>query len=226
MRSGGGPGGRYGDRRDERNVHRTRSASPGRAGRRHHRAELDARQAKGEQTRRALLEALVAIADEGTTRPTLPAVAHRAGVSVRTVYHHFTGVRQLLEAGVYLQTGRRRSMLFTILPLGPPEVRIAALCRQRRFYFEAVTPIRRLALSRSTAGTFPGADRAFLADQLAYTLEPELQMRGARSPHLLDALEHAMGWDAWNGLRDGGAHTAPRAERVMELTATSLLARP
>ena len=210
-------------------MHRVRGASsPGRAGRRRHRTDLDARQTRGEQTRRALLEALVALVDEGATRPTLPAVARRAGVSTRTVYHHFAGVRQLLEAGVYLQTARQRGRLATIPPRGPPEVRVAALCRQRRSYFEAVTPIRRLALSRSTAGVPPGAlvgaDRDLLREQLAHTLAPELGPRGERRAALLDALEHAMGWDAWNGLRDGGAHSAPWAERVMALTATSLLA--
>ncbi len=102
----------------------------------------------------------------------------------------------------------------------------AALCHQRRFYFEALTPIRRLALSRSVAGETGAvldADRAVLRNQLAYTLAPELGLRGEGRADLLDALEHATGWDAWNGLRDGGTRTAPSAERVMALTATSLL---
>jgi AcrR family transcriptional regulator len=208
-------------------VHRTTGTSaPGRAGRRRHRTDLDARQTKGEATRRALLAALVALVDEGATRPTVPAIAHRAGVSVRTVYNHFQGFRQLLEAGVYLQSSRRRDLLFTVPPRGPPALRVSALCHQRRFYFEALTPIRRLALSRSVAGETGAvldADRAVLRNQLAYTLAPELGLRGEGRADLLDALEHATGWDAWNGLRDGGTRTAPSAERVMALTATSLL---
>jgi AcrR family transcriptional regulator len=209
-------------------VHRPRGASaPGRAGRGRHRNGLDARHGKGVQNRRALLDALVALVDEGTTRPTVPQIARRAGVSVRTVYHQFDSIRQLLEAGVYLQATRHRAMLFTIPPRGTSELRITALCRQRRFYFEKVTPIRRFALSRASQGVTPetlaDADRAILRDQLAHTLAPELDMRGDHGPDLLDALEHATGWDAWNGLRDGRARSPTSAERVMALTATSLL---
>ena len=32
-----------------------------------------------------------------------------------------------------------------------------------------------------------------------------------------------MGWNAWNGLREGRPRSPPSAERVMALTATSLL---
>lgn len=169
----------------------------------------------------------MALVDEGA-RPTVPDVAQRAGVSVRTVYHHFDGVQQLLEAGVFLQSARHRGLLFTIPPHGRSELRIAALCRQRRHYFEEVTPIRRLALSRSTTGSGPGAlvaaDRAVLRDQLAHTLAPELGTRGDGGADLLDALEHAMDWNAWNGLREDRRRSPTSAERVMALTATSLLA--
>ncbi len=175
-----------------------------------------------------LLEALVALVEEGAARPTVPAVAARAGVSVRIVYHHFAGVQQLLDDAVALQSERHRGLLFPIPPRGPPELRISALCRQRRMYFEEMTPILRLTLLRSAGGTGaggpPAADRAALRDQLAHTLGPELASRGVRSDELLDALEHVTGWDAWRGLRDSGAHTAPSAERVMAMTAAGLLA--
>ncbi len=209
-------------------MQRARGASgPRRAGHSRHRSGLDARRAKGVRNRRALLDALVALVDEGATRPSVPEIARRAGVSVRTVYHQFDSIQQLLEAGVYLQAARHRDLLFTIPPRGTSELRVTALCRQRRFYFEAVTPIRRFALSRTTEGVTPetlaDADRAVLRDQLAHTLAPELVVRGDHGPDLLDALEHAMGWEAWNGLRDGRARSPTSAERVMALTATSLL---
>jgi hypothetical protein len=66
-------------------------------------------------------------------------------------------------------------------------------------------------------------DRAALRAQLARTLAPELSARRTGQAELLDALAHATGWDAWQSLRDDGDRTAPSAERVMALTATSLL---
>ncbi len=188
----------------------------------------DARLAKGARTRIALLEALVALIDERNSHPTIPDVADRAGVSVRIVYHHFGGIRELLVAAVGLQADRHRDLLFTIPPRGSTHLRITALCRQRRLYFEQVTPVFLVALARARgeAGldVLLGDDRAALREQLARTLAPELASRKEGAPELLDALELATGWDAWRALRGAGARTAPSAERVMALTATSLLA--
>ena len=66
-------------------------------------------------------------------------------------------------------------------------------------------------------------DRAVLRAQLASTLAPELAARPSDAAELLDALAHATGWDTWRSLRDPGDRTAPSAERVMALTAASLL---
>jgi len=49
----------------------------------------DGRRARGERTRVRVLEALVALAEEGQVRPGAQQVADRAGVALRTVYHTF-----------------------------------------------------------------------------------------------------------------------------------------
>jgi len=190
----------------------------------------DARVAKGERTKRMLVEALVDLIDGGEAHPTTKQTAHRAGVSVRLVYHHFGGVHGLLLAAMALQSERHRYLLFSIPPRGPPELRIKALCRQRRLYFEEMTPVYRLAHARAYAeadlSVLLGEDRSVLRSQLAHTLHPELRARGAAAPELLDALEQATGWDAWRALRDGLDHSAPSAERVMAFTAGSMVGSP
>lgn len=188
----------------------------------------DARTAKGDRTRRLLVEALVDLIDEGGTHPTAKEVAHRAGVSTRLVYHHFRGVHGLLLAAVSLQSERHRYLLFAIPPRGPPALRIKALCRQRRLYFELMTPVYRVAHARAHADggldALLAGDRGMLRDQLAHTLDPELASRGAGAPELLDALEQAMGWHSWRALRDGRSDSAPSAERAMAFVAERLLA--
>lgn len=187
----------------------------------------DARTAKGERTRRALVEALVDLVDECGARPTARQVAQRAGVSDRLIYHHFRGVHGLLLAAVALQSERHRYLVFPIPPRGPPELRINALCRQRRHYFEAMTPIYRVAHDRAHAEhgltELLDRDRALLRDQLAHTLDPELRSRGAGAAELLDALEQATGWHAWRALRDSRGNSAPSAERATAFTAGRLL---
>ena len=187
----------------------------------------DGRLAQGARTRAALVEALLTLVDEGGVHPTIPDVAARADVSVRTVYHHFGGIQELLVAAMELQADRYRALLFAIPPKGSTELRITALCRQRRFYFEQVTPVFLMALTRARAESglevLLGDDRSVLRAQLAVTLAPELAARELGGAELLAALAHATGWEAWRALRGAGARTAPSAERVMALTATSLL---
>lgn len=187
----------------------------------------DARTAKGERTRRLVVEALVDLIDEEGTHPTAKQVAQRAGVSMRLVYHHFGGVHGLLLAAVALQSERHRYLLFAIPPRGPPALRIKALCRQRRLYFEEMTPVYRVAHARAHAEAgldeLLAGDRMVLRDQLAHTLDPELESRGAAGPELLDALEQATGWHTWRALRDSRASSAPSAERAMAYVAERLL---
>jgi hypothetical protein len=94
-------------------------------------------------------------------------------------------------------------------------------------FFERVSPVYLMALTRARGEAelhlLLADDRAVLRTQLAHTLAPELSARRSGASELLDALAHATGWDTWRSLRDAGGRTAPSAERVMALTATSLL---
>lgn len=187
--------------------------------------------ARGQQTRRLLAEALVGLVDSGTAAPTTRQVATRAGVSVRVVFHHFHGTEGLVVAALSLQSERHRGVLFAIPPRGPPDLRIRALCRQRRLYFEELTPLYRLARARVHARGDVGTglaellaeDRARLRRQLTRTLAPEVEARGVHSGELLDALVQATGWDAWRALRDVRLLSPAAAERAMAFTAERLL---
>ena len=188
----------------------------------------DARLAKGDHTRRVVLDAVVALLGERRTEPTMIDVAARAHVSVRIVYYHFGGIADLLMATVAFQSDRHRGLLFTIPPRGPSGIRITALCRQRRLYFEEITPVLTATLAkvdhRLGFRDLLADDRIRLRDQLASTLGPELHAHGIRAPETLDALEHATGWDTWRALRHVGGHSMISAERVMAMTAACLLA--
>ena len=188
----------------------------------------DARLAKGDHTRRVVLDAVVALLGERRTEPTMTDVAARAQVSVRIVYYHFGGIADLLMATVIFQSDRHRGLLFTIPPRGPSGIRISALCRQRRLYFEEITPVLTAALTkvdhRLGYRDLLADDRTRLRDQLASTLGPELRAHGIRALETLDALEHATGWDTWRALRHVSGHSMTSAERVMAMTAACLLA--
>jgi len=201
-----------------------RRRSPAAASRGRH---LDGRVAKGEQTRRVLVEAVVGLIDDGASNPTSFQVAARAGVSVRVIYHHFRGVPGLLLAAVAVQSQLHRGILFAIPPTGASDLRVQALCRQRRLYFEEMTPVFRVAHARahSVAGLrdLLADDRTVLRLQLAATLSPELRVDEDQASELLDLMEQATGWDMWQALRDSRGHTAASAERLMALALERLL---
>jgi TetR/AcrR family transcriptional regulator, regulator of autoinduction and epiphytic fitness len=191
------------------------------------RRPLDGRLARGRKTRRLLVEALVDLVDEGSTAPTIPQIAERAGVSVRLIFHHFGGKDGLVIASMVLQSERHRAILFAIPAKGPAALRIRALCRQRRLYFEEITPIYRMAQALGTASDdlrkLLADDRYLLRHQLAVTLAPEVRARGTQSEELVDALERATGWDAWRALRDSQGTSVAVAERAMAFTAVHLI---
>jgi AcrR family transcriptional regulator len=177
--------------------------------------------ARGDRTRQVVLDALLELVDRGATHLTVRDVASRAGVSPRTVHNHFAGVEEMLAAAAAVQAARHRHLLCEIPPRGPCVVRITALCRQRRTYFETMSPVLLAALARPPDGPALGAvldaDRVRQCRQLADTLAPELRRNGAVVTTVLDALGFSTGWDAWRSLRYTNRFSAPGAERIMAL---------
>src|SRR5215472_12649421 len=100
---------------------------------------IDGRVTRGERNRDAIVDALLASYESGTLRPSVPEVAARAGVSVRSVHNHFADVEALRAEVAERQWQRHASLL-------GPAGGIDELVEQRAAFFEAVTPVRRAAL--------------------------------------------------------------------------------
>ena len=50
---------------------------------------MDGRERRSERTRKKIMEAMLALVEEGNLVPTAPEVSERAGVGLRTVFRHF-----------------------------------------------------------------------------------------------------------------------------------------
>ncbi len=90
-----------------------------------------------------------------------------------------------------------------------------------------MTPIRRAA---DVHGPFSTeitarlrAGQAFLREELERTFEPELRAAGADRRDVLDALDLALSWATWEGLRAGLERDHPEAERVMRRLAAAAI---
>ena len=99
-----------------------------------HRVErnnADGRMARGERTRRALAEALIALLEEGDAQPTARRIAERAGVSLRLVFHHFDDLESILYHAVRIQEQRHWRHIRPVEPTLPVDERVARVVRQR-----------------------------------------------------------------------------------------------
>lgn len=166
---------------------------------------VDGRVERGARNREAIIDALLACYEAGALRPSVPDVAARAGVSVRSVHNHFADV-EALRAEVSQRQWQRFASLVG------PALNAQELVDQRAAFYEAVTPVRRAALlsihdSPTIARNLGRLDR-LLRRQLETTFP-------ALTSDELDALELVTSWDAWNRLRAAQGCTVTRARRVV-----------
>ena len=191
-------------------------------------APIDGRAARAVRTREAIVDATVALVEEGDLRPTAPRIAERAGVSVRSVFQHFDDLPALHTAVVDRVVERLAKLVVPIDPDLPLEARVASFVGHRADLFDAVTPFRRAA---AVHGPFAPEIRealargnAYLRDEISEAFAPELAAApdGERR-ELTDALAAATSWPVWDSLRVEAGHDPDRARASVVRLVRSLL---
>lgn len=181
---------------------------------------IDGRTARAVRTREALVDATIALVEEGDARPTAPRIAERAGVSVRSVFQHFADLETLFTAMGVRVFERLAALVSPIDPELPLAERVAEFVRQRAEVCEAVTPINRAAMTHApTSRTINRQFRAghgFTAAQIEETFASELRAVGDRQRvALADALLVATSWSTWNLLRSLEDRPVPEATEAV-----------
>lgn len=188
---------------------------------------LDGRTARAVRTRVGLVDATIALVEEGDLRPTAPRIAEQAGVSVRSVFQHFDDLETLFSAVGARVVERLAALIAPIDATEALEVRIAAFAHQRGKVLESVTPINRAAiLQLPTSATIERQFRtghAFLSAQVEEVFAPELDAAGARRHDLLAALVMASSWASWNLHRTLECRSSATAEASMAAALRLLL---
>lgn len=188
----------------------------------------DGRAARTERTNEAVVEALLALIEEGDLRPSAQRIAARAAVSLRTVFHHFEDLESLYATAADRQIRRVMAVARAIAPTGAADVRIASFVAARARQHEAIAPVRRAAIiSEPFSGVLHrrltqarARDRA----EVARVFGQELSARTAiERRELLEAMTAAASWSAWESLRAHQGLTAAQARRVVKLLLSALL---
>jgi AcrR family transcriptional regulator len=167
---------------------------------------VDGRTARGQRTRSAVVDALLALQEEGDLEPTAQRVAARAGVALRTVFGHFSDMETL-----WAQAGERELAKIAALadvPGGdlPLDVRIDRFCASRARVLEALLPVLRAARLREHTSAalqrnreiFAAAGDAEVAGVFARELAP---LDEAERDVVLSAFHVVAGGTAWELLR-------------------------
>lgn len=191
-------------------------------------ARSDGRTARGQRTRDAIVDAHLALLREGELRITAPMVAARAGVSLRSVFQHFTDMETLTAVTCERVTAKVRSLSRPVDPeLALPQ-RLAAFLDQRLTVLEWLTPGARVA--RLWEPFFPAAraNRDLLIElalsQVRTVLAAELAAADAAARQTLAVAVHqACSWSSWEGLRGEQGLSTEAARSVVETTMMALL---
>jgi len=189
------------------------------------RAVVDGRVQRGMRSRTAVVDAILDLLVEGVTQPTAQMVSDRSGISVRSIFRLFDDMASLYQAAAARQAERLVALLVPLADDGPRADRIAALVANRADVYEVITPVRRAGVrladtSEPIARELRRAAVLFRS-QVARSFRIELADAG---PEMLDALDLATCWEAWERLRTVQRLDPAAAAQVLTITVTALLA--
>lgn len=184
---------------------------------------VDGRRARRQRSRDLVVDALLALLNEGVARPTAQQVAERSGVSLRSIFRIFDDVETLHAAAASEQLARVRHLFVDVAAVGTVEERVEEIVQLNARLYESVAPVRRAALR--TAPESPplrdqlGRLRAWMRAEIDRVFAAELQ----GGPHAA-ALEALFSFEAWDQLRVAQHLSVADAGEVVHTAALAVLA--
>lgn len=184
----------------------------------------DGRVRRGERSGQAIVEALIDLVGKGILEPTAQQVAARAGVGIRTVFRRFSDMERLFAEMSTRVQGNVLPLLAEGAPGGDLLERARALVGRRVAFFERIGRYKRAANLRRSRSPYLRDRHAELVRLLRAELLrwlPELRRAPAA---LVDALELATSFEAWERLRIEQRLGHGRAHAAVERIALALIA--
>lgn len=193
---------------------------------------VDGRRLRGGRTRRKLVDAYLELVEAGDHRPRAASVAERAGVSLRTLYHHYDHLADLAADALRSGSTRQLEAMADVRSEGSLARRVESLARTRGELFDAAAGLGHgsVAVGQPTRSLESvRASRSVLRRQIERTFEGELagvDGRDAGSRALLDAVDAVASADAWAYLRGELGRSSAESCAIVAMVLTSLLTPP
>jgi len=166
----------------------------------------DGRVARSRRTRETVIDALLILYVEGNLTPTIEDIASRAGMTSRSIYHHFPD-RNALAVALAEHQKAQHPELFIAHPIsGSRSARIDGLVDHRAELFETVAPVRRSALAVMHASPEIRSQQTKLAArlrrQVTRTFEAEISaLNHSTKAEAIELLDLHTSWETWERLR-------------------------
>jgi AcrR family transcriptional regulator len=184
---------------------------------------VDGRTARSERTRKAIVDAHVALITDGDLRPTADRIAKEAGVSLRALWSHFADMEALFTASAQRILDGRDAQ-YKPIPLDLPLAeRISAYCEQRARLSEAIAPAARAAALKEPFSPALQRYRKLHVERVRDELRALFAAEIGDDPELLHALTSVSMWNHWDTLRTPMELPADDARAAMQRTITALL---
>jgi len=186
----------------------------------------DGRLRRSERSRELIADALYELLGEGDIEPSAQKVSDRAGVGIRTVFRLFSDMDAL-----YATVNAR--LEFEVAPMlraSPPDgatvhERAESLTGERVAVFERAGIYMRFTNRNRDRSEFLASHYRKLTLRLRERLLHWLPELRDAPPALIETLDQATSFEAWDRLRNDQRLSRPRAQAAMNFATESLLKR-
>ncbi len=166
---------------------------------------VDGRTARRERNRSEVVEAALALVDEGEVDPSIEQLTKRSGLSARSIFRYFEGLDDLRRAVIQRHIERAEAILESNSDAadGPLETRIRRFVDTRVKVNESIAGPARTAQLRAPHAPFIAEDirryRKILDGQVRTYFAPELKARSrAEAEDLVSLIDVIVSFDGWD----------------------------
>lgn len=183
----------------------------------------DGRRARTAQSRQRIVEAMIALAEEGDATPSAEAVADRAGVGRRTVFRLFEDMESLYRE-MHAAMHRRIEYIRAMLIEGETwQERLDCLIERRARLFEEILPLKRAGDAHRHRSPFLQEAHEETTKTLRQMLRFVLPKTIVADADRFEALDAVLSIEVWTKLRRDQALTQKVATRILKRLAEAAL---
>ena len=189
----------------------------------------DGRTARRERNRNEVVEAALALVDEGVEDPTIEQLTERSGVSARSVFRYFEGLDDLRRAVIRRHFERALPVLESVdAGDGSLDTRIKRFVDSRLKFNESIAGPARTAQMRAHYAPVIADDiqeyRQVLDASVRRHFAPELKVRPkAEAEDLTALIDVLVSFDGWDLMTRDHARSRTQIRRAWTLALESLL---